>query len=401
MVWYNAELLRLKIRRRCDYASPGELKRPYRHFARTKGVAGVSLDDFRVALKDLGFRLSTEQELEIFKYFSPTQSNSLFHYQDFVVFTRDPFFQDVVWKLRRLMARSRTSIAEIETTLSKCQNLNTYLVKLVNSNQLSISLKSCNIELTQRDITRLVAKFDTDESDQVDVSLFIGFLRGSNELQAPEDGRMQPNALSNSKESIELAAFRHLREKVEQRMERGYSKNEIFSEFVDRPRGLLDLNAMQRGSRELGVLMSQAEARAVLRRMTNIAGGPIDQDSLYLALQISVSDKKKVDSSRLFSSRQIASNRTIDDSEVVDKIKSGDWRSERHGHFDYAADDDNLIQATEDEWESQRMENSTDEPWTVHDIIVSIRNHVSAEIKKFHYYNLLRLTYLTLLYTLT
>ena len=71
-VWAAAESLRQKIRRRCDYLTPGELRRPFKHFARSRkdkehesrggnresralgGVSSVSPADLSVAIRDLG-----------------------------------------------------------------------------------------------------------------------------------------------------------------------------------------------------------------------------------------------------------------------------------------------------------------------------------------------------------
>jgi hypothetical protein len=62
-----AEDLRQKIRRRCDYMVPGELKKPYKHFARNRKdengsimmpsnipYATVTQADLSIAIKDLG-----------------------------------------------------------------------------------------------------------------------------------------------------------------------------------------------------------------------------------------------------------------------------------------------------------------------------------------------------------
>ena len=68
LVWGLSETLRQKIRRRCDHRTPGELKRPFRHFARKKGkdkagregvsssmmLATVTPSDLALAIRDLG-----------------------------------------------------------------------------------------------------------------------------------------------------------------------------------------------------------------------------------------------------------------------------------------------------------------------------------------------------------
>ena len=57
------EELRQKIRNRCDYMVPGELRRPYRHFCRNNNSGLVNLEDFSFAMSYLGFKLSIDQVL--------------------------------------------------------------------------------------------------------------------------------------------------------------------------------------------------------------------------------------------------------------------------------------------------------------------------------------------------
>jgi len=114
-------------RKRCDYLTPGELRRPYKHFARSRkgadgGIAGssrsagkvtltnVSQDDLALAVRDLGMRLSSDQELALFETICLSGGNT-FTYADFVVFVCDPNHADVVWKLRRAIAQVRLTLS--------------------------------------------------------------------------------------------------------------------------------------------------------------------------------------------------------------------------------------------------------------------------------------------------
>ena len=73
IVWSLSETLRQKIRRRCDHRTLGELKRPFRHFARKKGkekgresasssinvmLSTVTPSDLAIAIRDLGEKTS-------------------------------------------------------------------------------------------------------------------------------------------------------------------------------------------------------------------------------------------------------------------------------------------------------------------------------------------------------
>ena len=55
------EELRQKIRNRCDYTVPGEMRRPYRHFCRNNNSGLVNLEDFSFAMSYLGFKISVDQ----------------------------------------------------------------------------------------------------------------------------------------------------------------------------------------------------------------------------------------------------------------------------------------------------------------------------------------------------
>ena len=94
------ESLRQKIRRRCDYLTPGELKRPYRHFARRKGHQGFTADELGAGLKDLGMKVSGEMEVALFNSMNLDGGRAV-RYNHFVVFVSDPLHEDMKWKFQR------------------------------------------------------------------------------------------------------------------------------------------------------------------------------------------------------------------------------------------------------------------------------------------------------------
>jgi Ca2+-binding EF-hand superfamily protein len=67
----------------------------------------------------------------------------------------------------------------------------------------------------------------------------------------------------------------------------GFTQHEIFHSIFDGAgKGLLDQQALQAGARELGLTLSRAETRAVLRRMSSLTGGAVDRDNFFQALMI-------------------------------------------------------------------------------------------------------------------
>ena len=57
-----------------------------------------------LAVRDLGMRISSDQELALFEMICLSGGNT-FTYADFVVFVCDPNHPDVVWKTRRAIAQ--------------------------------------------------------------------------------------------------------------------------------------------------------------------------------------------------------------------------------------------------------------------------------------------------------
>jgi Ca2+-binding EF-hand superfamily protein len=292
VIWEIAEELRQKIRRKCDYLTPGELRRPYKHFARRTGASGVGLADFALSIRDLGMRIASDQEELLFSIIN-INGNKQFNYADFVVFVSDPQYKDVVWKLRRLMARSKVSDREV---ISSLQNHDTNSSGLITARQFLKSLKTCNIELTEYDVSRLMYQFDTEENQRFDVEKFSRFLRGytdNDEEDNKYDKRFSNNDLTMSvRKSMDVdndtQSWNSLKKRIEAKLSSGFTSSEVFAIFdIDR-QGTLDLMSLQQGSRELGVTLSRGESRAILRRMGLLVGGVVTKTTLFEAFEIDI-----------------------------------------------------------------------------------------------------------------
>ncbi|KAJ1428031.1 hypothetical protein B484DRAFT_396992, partial [Ochromonadaceae sp. CCMP2298] len=179
--WEIAELLRQKIRRRCDYVVPGALRGPFKHFARSGDRKTVSREEFSVACRNLGMRLASDQESAVFDIVN-LGGKKAFPYNDFVVFVCDPQHLDIVWKLRRAIARARVSEKEIINALNeKDSNAS----GLITATQFLRAMRNCSIELTDSDAVRLMLRFDVEDNQHFDLDRFFRFLRGK---QLDEEG---------------------------------------------------------------------------------------------------------------------------------------------------------------------------------------------------------------------
>lgn len=281
-VWEIAESLRQKIRRRCDYASTGELRRPYNHFARKKSEAGVTLDDLALGLRELGIRVAGDQLKSLFDLIN-LGGGKCFTYSDFVVFVRDPHHSDVVWRLKRLIARAKTSEKEVMTAL---RDQDTNSSGLITAMQFSKALKNCDVEISEEDVARLMLRFDAEEVQRLDLDKFIRFMRGQPTL--PDDARdSSGRSVGLGDEDVETAAWKALKTRVEDKLTAGFSPSEVFSYFDFENRKQLDLAGLQRGAREIACALSRPEARAILRRMVTLSGRPVDKDTFFESLEVS------------------------------------------------------------------------------------------------------------------
>jgi Ca2+-binding EF-hand superfamily protein len=283
---YMADSLRQKIRKRCDYLTPGELRRPFRHFARTKTDAGISREELSVAIRDLGMKFSGDQENSLFDMLN-LDSGRAIHYNHFVVFVCDPFHQDVIWKLRRGVARARISVTEINDALSSQDSNGS---GLITSKQFGKAIKSCNIDLSDSDLFRLMLRFDNEDSQRFDIELFGRFLEGTigDGEEISRLSKKNKNELIDRKsiESTDTRATAALRNRIENKIESGYTHNEVFMLFDPENKGTVDLMSLQSGARELGINLSRADSRGVLRMISLYAGGLVDKPSFFEALGV-------------------------------------------------------------------------------------------------------------------
>jgi Ca2+-binding EF-hand superfamily protein len=296
--WEVAEQLRQKIRRRCDYLTPGELRKPFMHFARSKSdLQSVSLEDFSLAVRKLGMRLASDQEKAVFEMIALGTGRKAFTYNDFVVFTCDPQHVDIIWKLRRAIARARVSEKEIITALN---DQDTNASGLITAKQFIRALKSCSIELTDSDAVRLMLRFDVEGNQRFDNDRFFRFLRGrqADEEDDPDDFNRMDLAVSKrlkdesvlaahkTAEAAETHAWSSLKRRIEDKLQAGFTGSEVFALFDHHGRGTLDVAALSHGMQIMGLKLTHPEVRSILRRMTQLAGGTVNKASFYDAFDI-------------------------------------------------------------------------------------------------------------------
>jgi Ca2+-binding EF-hand superfamily protein len=292
-----AENLRSKIRKRCDYLSPGELNRPFRHFARKKFESGFSLEELSIALKDLKINLAWDQEKSLFEMMNLDGGKTV-RYNNFVVFICDPHHEDVIWKLRRGIRRARISEIELLDTIQE-QDSNDH--GLITSKQFMKALRSSNIDMSEQDILRLMLRFDNEEAQRFDIQLFRRFLIGEDQEEHEDFKPLKsttrllsdnsPNRVSI--EATETRIITAIRNRILDQLEVGATPSDIFGIFDESNKGSVDMISLMQGARELGVTMTRTEGRNVLRRLSLMAGGIIDKLSFFDALEIDVGKRKK------------------------------------------------------------------------------------------------------------
>jgi Ca2+-binding EF-hand superfamily protein len=281
-VWMVAERLRQKIRRNCEFFTD-DLRRSYFHFSRKKDTAAaVSFEDFAVALRELQMKLAGDQERALFDQINLTRGKE-FHYTDFVVFVRDPLHLDVVWKFRRLVGKTKVSEKELINALS---DQDTNASGMLTRNQFSKALGSLHLELSGSDIARLLQRFDTEETQTLDIEKFILFVKGQSDGEKQALRSSTSSVRRSTDSSIETAMFRALKRVIEKKLAAGFTANEVFAAFDTNRTGTVDLRGLQEGARELGVSLERNEARSVMRRLVVLVGEALKRDAFFDALNI-------------------------------------------------------------------------------------------------------------------
>jgi Ca2+-binding EF-hand superfamily protein len=284
------ENLRQKIRRKCDYLSPGELRRPFKHFARRKPDYGFSLEELSVGLKDLGIKLATDQEISLFDLIN-TENYPAVTYNSFVTFVCDPHHRDVIWKLRKQIAKSKISNDELIVSLTR---QDTNASGLLTPKQVLKVLNSFHIELSESDISRLMFRFDDEDTQRFNIDKFSSFLENKTSGQ-PGDDDARNRSVRLSSGTSEVSADRltsKLQSKVSDLLDSGKTKADVFYIFDRDQKGTIDLVSLQQGARELSINLSRPEARALLRRMSLSAGGLVDKQSFFVAIGIKDSNRE-------------------------------------------------------------------------------------------------------------
>lgn len=295
----SAEDLRRLIRRRFpEYAFPGELKRPWRHFAGKSGAKEVGLREFSAGLQKLGMQLSPEVETALLRLMcldDAPLTNQACIYPEFLIFVRDPHHRDVVWKFRRMVARSGSSERDILSAFREQDSNDSGVITL---KQFEKALAACNIHLSESDAARLFARFDEEDTCALSIKSFLRFVRGERRDHIDGQSPFPSKSLEAPGNVIspgnDLLAWSSLKERVEDKFISGFTASEIYSIFSN-DGGSIDLASLHHGARELGLLhLTRAEIRSVLRRMCMAVGAVLDADSFFRALGIDTRGMRKV-----------------------------------------------------------------------------------------------------------
>jgi Ca2+-binding EF-hand superfamily protein len=226
-------------------------------------------------------------------------------YNHFVVFVCDPHHEDIIWKLRRGIRRARVTEAEV---IDAVEEFDTNDSNLITSKQFMKALKGLNIDLSESDILRLMLRFDNEDAQRFDTSLFTRFLTGgkdpaegtkiSKSKRSVDSDGGDVNQSTRTSEAAETRLINALRSRILDNVDIGFTLSEIFAMFDPNGKGSLDLLSLMHGAKELGVALTRAEARNVLRRMSLFAGGIIDKISFFETLDINSKSGKKKKKSR-------------------------------------------------------------------------------------------------------
>ena len=164
--------------------------------------------------------------------------------------------------------------------------------------------------LSHADITRLMFRFDPEDLQRFNVKELCKFIRGPSEDEKEPAERRRLVKDDDDFEPDESSQWLALKKAVKKKILSGLSSNEIFSLFDSENRTVLDVQSLHAGAGEIGVTMTRAEARAILRRMYLVVDA-VDRKSFLTALGLD--ENSRDNSDRTSTSRRRVADDDYDD----------------------------------------------------------------------------------------
>jgi Ca2+-binding EF-hand superfamily protein len=243
--WRAADKLRTMIRQRAR-DKDGNLRDPYRHFARSK--TSFDLHDFKEGLMKLNLEMDRRVVEELYQMMD-SRKNGTVRFSEFAMFVTGSRYTDAEDKLRALITQLASSWdggAEIKRAFARFDRDDK---GYINASDFRNALSEGGFGLlNQRESEDLVLRFDTNGDDRVSWREFVRFV---------EDRMRMHQDVSGVVDRIQKKLVRATR---------GDRKNpwSIFQDMDSDGNGVLDQREFGRGLQDLGVDLSRSELDKVM-----------------------------------------------------------------------------------------------------------------------------------------
>lgn len=172
--WRLEERLRGMVRRKFEWWLPGRLRRAFRHFD-TANKGYLLKSDFADGLRALKFRLTTDQERELFRRID-LDKDGVVCSCDLVVFVRDPYHLYLERKVRHQLDTKRHAMSQFMFDIADDDDAT------IGARGFSTALARYGFDLSSSEIKRLAGRFDEQDDGTVNLERFTHFVERRAEI---------------------------------------------------------------------------------------------------------------------------------------------------------------------------------------------------------------------------
>ena len=311
--WRTEEKLRSMIKNRFEFWVPGKLKKAFKFFDRPTPRGKLNISQLADGLKRLkAFRMSASQEKQLFNIMD-LSGKGWVDFSDFCVFVKDANHFDVAAKVVSELTKGGVGKKEVKTELEKFDE---NMSGLISQSNFKKALEKVGVTLSKSDCSRLVMRFDDEESGNLSIDKFFEFVKcggmrknagededdvlddddddedDSSEEEGDEKGKKKKSTKKKSKKEssgVKISSLmKKLKAKLQKAEEKGVSGKRSFEFFDKDGNGYVDEKEFMLGVKKLmKVVLTKKETTALMDKFGGKKNGRIKYDEFLKGLKLS------------------------------------------------------------------------------------------------------------------
>ncbi|GMH77661.1 hypothetical protein TrRE_jg7069 [Triparma retinervis] len=301
--WRIEEKLRSMIKNRFEFWVPGKLKKAFKFFDKPTPRGKIGIDQLSDGLKRLkAFRLSASQEKKLFDIMDLSGSGRITT-SDFVTFVRDSTYNDVCMKCISELGKATVMWSEVKKNLEKKDESGRGIVSMKDFKSV---LSKLQCDLSKSDILRLMARFDDEDSQNVNIAKFVDFVKQGGKRKGDEEGELfsddeeddeedsgdeDDEDTGSGKKKKATALMKKLKKRLQAAEDKGVSAKRSFKFFDKDGSGDIDEDEFRQGVKKLlKINLTKSESSALMDKFKSRRIGKIKYTEFLKGLGLGESE---------------------------------------------------------------------------------------------------------------